>query len=365
MTQSSDRSEYLAIFLEEAEEQIETLDDGLLRLEKEPDNPELLQEIFRAAHSLKSSSAAMEFAAMSALCHASENLLDGFRSGEMRPETDVIDVLLTAVDGLKNMKESIRAGGSDDLDVAEVVAALEAAATHRTPNTSGDDRSPNSPGESTPVIPVPEESRQVVVRLSPECQMRSVRAHIIFTALDRACEVLAAHPSKEEIRAGNVGQDLVFFVAAKAEDNTLHAALDSIPEVASVEVLSVVDAVTTERQLTSLDRGRRTDERAVDVGPSGRGQSSGELAALAKKTDQTVRVSVSRLDNLMNLVGELVIDRTRVSQLASDFMAAYGGADLVLQLRETHSHMARIVGDLQEEVMKTRMMTRTPLTPTP
>jgi len=358
VTQSPDRSEYLAIFLEEAEEQIETFDDGLLRLEKEPDNPELLQEIFRAAHSLKSSAAAMGFGAMSALCHASENLLDGFRSGEMRPDTDVIDVLLTAVDSLKSMKETICAGGSDDHDVAEVIAALEAAAAHRTPNpnTSGDERSPDSSGESTAAVPVPEDSRQVVVRLSPECQMRSVRAHMIFTALASACEVLAAHPSKEEIRAGNVGHDLVFFVAAKAEDDDLHAALDPISDVASVEVLSAVDAVTTERQLTSLARARRTDERAVDVGPSGRGQSSSELAALAKKTDQTVRVSISRLDNLMNLVGELVIDRTRVSQLATDFAAAYGGVDLVLQLKETHSHMARIVSDLQEEVMKTRML---------
>ena len=126
---SPDMSEYLGVFLEEAEEQVDTLDDGLLRLEREPDNQGLLQGIFRAAHSLKSSSAAMGFPNMSRLCHASENILDRFRAGETRPNTELIDVLLRAVDALKTMKEAIRAGEGESLDISEVAAALEAAAT--------------------------------------------------------------------------------------------------------------------------------------------------------------------------------------------------------------------------------------------
>ncbi len=126
MAEPGGMSEYLGVFLDEADEQVDTLDQSLLRLEKEPGDQDLLQAIFRAAHSLKSASAAMGFANMSRLTHAAENLLDGFRSQAMHPDTAVIDVLLAAVDALRTMKESIRGGGADDLDVEATIARLAA-----------------------------------------------------------------------------------------------------------------------------------------------------------------------------------------------------------------------------------------------
>ncbi len=189
-----DMSEYLGVFLDEAEEQVETLDDGILRLEKEPDDQGLLQEIFRAAHSLKSSSAAMGFANMSRLCHASENILDRFRAGDMRPNTEVIDVLLRAVDALKTIKEAIRGGESDALDISEVVAALEAsAAGTEDAGPTGDSSAPppdGRDGDEDEERLMEADAREVVVRLTDDCAMPSVRAQIVLKALEKIGEIL-------------------------------------------------------------------------------------------------------------------------------------------------------------------------------
>lgn len=343
MSSGPDMSEYLEIFLQEAEEQVDTLDDGLLRLEKEPDNPELLQEIFRAAHSLKSSSAAMGLPAMSRLCHASENLLDRFRSGAIRPDTEMIDALLAAVDALKTMKETVRGGGRDDLEVTEVVAALEAAGSGAAAGEStaaGEVREGEAgvPGESPEGTEerAEEDVYQVSLRIAEDSEMRSVRAQIALTALEKIGRVLRTEPPREEIGAGHLGLDLQAVVAAEGGEETIRKALGSISEVERVRV--------------------GPDERVLDAGPAGRGRQPTELAAMARRGEQTVRVNVARLDNLMNLTGELVIDRTRLEQLGRDLEELYGSVDSVRDLRETCLHMARTVGSLQEEVMKARML---------
>jgi len=336
-----DMSEYLGVFLEEADEQVDTLDDGLLRLEREPDDQGLLQEIFRAAHSLKSSSAAMGFANMSRLCHASENILDRFRAREIRPNTELIDVLLRAVDALKTMKEAIRAGEGEPLDISEVAGALEAAAAGTGDAGLPEDSSRAAPdgqegvGEQDDRF-MEAEARQVLVHLSDECAMPSVRARIVLNALEKIGEILRTDPPPEEIDAGRVGDQLRVTMAAGVREQAIRGALESISEIARVEVSA--------------------DERVVDVGPKGRGKSSVELGTMAKRAEQTVRVNVARLDNLMNLVGELVIDRTRLAQLGLDLETQFGGVNSVHDLRETCRQMARTVGDLQEEVMKARML---------
>ncbi len=352
MSTGPDMSEYLGMFLEEAEEQVETFDDGLLRLEEKPDDSELLQEIFRAAHSLKSSSAAMGFASMSRLCHASENVLDKFRSGAMRPDTEVIDALLAAVDALKTMKETIRAGGGDELDVVEVIGALERAADEGGAGAQGGGKEAKSRASGLEDGLSCEEGRRVIVRLSADCGMPAVRWEMAVEALASVGRVIRCEPSEDEVRAGRLGREFTL-VAAEAEEAAIREALGRISEVESVEVCGA------EEEGSGLGSGvkrKAADERAVDVGPSGRGKSTSELGAMARRGEPTVRVSVARLDSMMNLVGELVIDRTRLVQLGMDLGARHGGGDLGQGLRETCQRMARTVSDLQEEVMKARML---------
>ena len=335
---SGGMSEYLGVFLDEADEQVETLDQGLLRLEGEPENQDLLQEIFRAAHSLKSASAAMGFANLSRLTHAAEDLLDKFRTGEMRPQTSAIDALLATVDALKTMKDIIRGGGTDALDIEAIAAQLGAVGSARPRQTEAEARDSGLPSLSLPaedVLPG-QSAREVVIHLCADCEMRSVRAHLVINALESLGRILRTEPSREDIAAGRLGTEFRIVLDYEGESEAIRCAAESVSEVERVEVVP--------------------DPRVVDVGPGGRGKLPRELATMAKRSDQTVRVNVTRLDKLMNLVGELVIDRTRITQLGLDVGAAYGNTELAQHLRETSLHMGRIVSELQEEIMKTRML---------
>jgi two-component system chemotaxis sensor kinase CheA len=332
-------SEYLGIFLDEADEQVDTLDDGLLRLEKEPENQELLQEIFRAAHSLKSSSAAMGFATMSRLTHAAEGILDGFRSGEMRPTTALIDLLLGAVDALKQMKEAVRAGEGDELDVGDVIARLQGKATGDVAapeEGKGGERADLPEGEQPEDVRAQEDGISVSVRIAADCEMLSMRAYMVLRALDGIGKVVRTAPPREALEAGRFESAFRAVVAGSDGEEAIYNALKSISEVEEIRI--------------------EGDEPVEDVGPEGRGKSPAEVSAMARRGDQTVRVNVSRLDRLMNLVGELVIDRTRVAQLGADLAMRHGSGDLVDDLREAARHMGRIVGDLQDDVMKARML---------
>ncbi len=335
---SGGMSEYLGVFLDEADEQVETLDQGILRLEGEPENQDLLQEIFRAAHSLKSASAAMGFAHMSHLTHAAEDLLDKFRIGEMRPQTASIDALLAAVDALKTMKDAIRGGGNDALDIDSIAERLRAVGSKSIQEAKVSRSENELPATSISVgdILPGQHTREVIIHLCADCEMRSVRAHLVMNALESLGRILRTDPSREDISAGRLGLVFRVILDYEGESETIRNMAESISEVERAEVAS--------------------DPRVVDVGPAGRGKSPQEIAALAKRSDQTVRVNVARLDKLMNLVGELVIDRTRITQLGIDVGATYGNTELAQQLRETSLHMGRIVGDLQEEIMKTRML---------
>jgi two-component system, chemotaxis family, sensor kinase CheA len=368
-----DMAEYLGVFLDEAQEQVQTLDEGIIRLEKEPDNPELLQEIFRAAHSLKSSSAAMGFTNMSRLTHAAESVLDTLRSGAACATSVMIDSLLAAVDALKSMETSIRNGLSDELEVGDIIARLKGedvpagaavvavAACEEIVEENGVEEiivvveaaapipatePPTPPTASLPVEqvrksddPAQEEAvRQIAVRLSTDCQMKSVRARIILNNLQKLGTVIRVDPSEEQLGANPEAREISISLQSKGGSEVIQQTLAGISEIESFQI--------------------SPDERVVDAGPTARGKSPTEVSVLAKKTEteQTVRVNVARLDKLMNLVGELVLDRTRIAQLAMELEGTRESMEMVEHLRETSLHMGRVIGDLQEEVMRTRLL---------
>ena len=129
--------EDIEVFLQEAEEQLQLMDEEIVQVEKEEDPSSLLQNIFRAAHTLKGSSAMLGYDAMTHLGHAMENLLDHLRDGSVEVSTGVIDALLGSLDVLKVMKEDLASGSDSNIDAAPAVAALEQAAGDATGHAQG------------------------------------------------------------------------------------------------------------------------------------------------------------------------------------------------------------------------------------
>ena len=249
--------EELKVFLEEADEQIGLLDRDIVRLETEGDNPDLLQEIFRAAHTLKGSSAMLGHQCMAELTHAMESLLDGLRNRQIAVNAEVIDSLLYSLDVLRTLKEDLASCKDGSLvDISLAVARLESAT---------------------------ERARGVVV---PSLDM----AEADTVSMERA--------GKHESAVGNS-------LAGTDDDHG--------------------------RMAISANQGGRT-------------------------SFQSVRVDVRILDNLMNMVEELVIDRSRISQINRVLESRYAGDELVRDLSQTSNHIAKVINELQQDIMQVRMV---------
>ena len=378
--------EDLHVWLQEAEEQLQLLDEDLIRLEREAEDPELLQEIFRAAHTLKGSSAAINHTRMAELTHAMESVLDDLRNGALRVTPELIDALLDALDALRLLRDEVVTLETDpDIEVAALVTRL---GTVRDASESRDGGGPAEPAPETEdeTVAAPadsgfdtaqlEEARafelkgqtvyRVAAEIAAESAMPAARCLQVLRELANLGSVLGSRPTEGQIMAEEVDNTLHVLVGSDEDAMTLVGAARTVLEIESVDVAPLFgeggDEAAGDERL--VHRGASMppegDRRVVDLGPEARGKSAPEQLKVAaskiNRLTQTVRVDVERLDSLMNLVGEMVIDKTRLQQLAAELSASHSGEAAVVNLDQAALHVGRITDELQEEVMRSRML---------
>lgn len=368
-------SEEVAVFMEELEEKLQVISDNLLLMEREGASPEVIQEIFRAAHTIKGSSAIMGYEKMSTLTHEIENLFDRLRRGEMEVTGEMVDVLFTALDTLKALKEEIT-GQAEGVDIEPVMERLrwcQEACSGGAGVESADGEeaaeaavlSPASPAAAlgAPQPPVLEEAVEEVVReaevrgfaaywvdigIDRDCQMKGVRAFLIFETLQQIGEIIKSNPPAEDLQEGRYDAGFSLLLLTKEEAWQVRDLILSIAEVTTVEVRPI--------RLRAEERAEGKAALAA-AGKQEASPAAREVPAAGRLGEaKTVRVDVQKLDTLMNLVGELVIDRTRLDRFVEVFEGRYGSGELVESLVEISSHLGHVTNALQEEIMKARML---------
>ncbi|MFD2330200.1 chemotaxis protein CheA [Cohnella sp. GCM10020058] len=402
-------SEYKEVFLEELDEQLQLMDEVIMQLERDCESGEVIQSLFRAAHTLKGSSAAMGFEEMKRLTHRMEHLLDLVRSKERAVTPSMIDLLFRALDNLKLMKEDILKQDCITVDVSACLHALERFDSEDADTVPADSlqagtAAAGQAGTGAPAAVAstavrPELSLSIrlhmksaleqgmrlswlSVRLSPDCFIQGARAYVIQTMLGEWGELLLASPDYESIgESGGDALELTYLYAGTQAPAELAGMAAGLADVASAHAEAVLleetemdyrapasaaDEVknTPEHEDASPASARQKNEPAATEVPSRQPVPSSspsapapasQPAAAAKPKAQTIRVSVERLDDLMNLVGELVIDQTRIQQVARTQRRRFQD-DSVGELGHIADHLSRIIGDLQESVMKARML---------
>lgn len=354
MSAELDMSQYTDLFLQEAEEQLEILEAELLKLEEDP-SQERMQVIFRAAHTLKGSSRAMGFSHFAQTTHEMENILDLLRGGVLLVNSDIADSLLACVDVLTQMKSSIAAGEGDGaVDCRMLVSGLQGLAGQASAFSSSAAAAPSPAG--TMISPAVFEALQLAaseapvlhakVRLSDECVMKFVRAFMALNVAQQAGELLATAPEGQDLEEEKFDQEFELVFQTSAPIEQIRASLLEISEVESVELgpWQEPEAAAPKPVITTA--------AAPSAAPA---QESSSASGRKPDTGQTVRVDVARMDDLMNLVGELVVDRSRIAKISRDLSSQMDGP-LVDALDETVAHIARITSDLQDQIMKARMM---------
>lgn len=335
MSDHLDMSELLEVFFEEADEQLQHLDEGILSLERNPEDLGLVKEIFRAAHTLKGSSATMGFGQIADLTHTMENLLDKVRSGDQPATPEVIDALLRAVDILKELVEQSRTGSPAVIPMDEAIEALKSVGGSAAMAAS----SPQKEDAASTPDAIPDGCLRINATISKECVMPSVRGYMILNALAGKGEVMASRPREDRLEDLQPDGVLSLDFKPSAPKDEIQSALKALCE---IEV-SILDP--------SAEKTPKQDAKPVQTPAPQRAETE-----TSGHTMQTVRVGVDRLDTLMNLVGELVIDRTRICQIESLMSSRYEGEPLVTGLTEASVHIGRVINELQEQIMRIRML---------
>jgi two-component system, chemotaxis family, sensor kinase CheA len=328
-----DTSQYIPMFLAECREHLQQLNLAVVRVEERPDDSATVDEIFRIAHSLKGMSATMGFVGMAALTHEMEDVFELLRKRTGGLSHDAVDVLLECLDALSAAIDGIEADGVERMEPGALAERLQGLVRGRTPDQEVARRGNRvgAAGEATIGTPEPVAGAMAAgqavlharARLEDETLMPAVRAYMVLAAAADLGTIVASAPEAEDIEAFD-GRVIDVWVAAEVETEALQAALAAVPDVASVEV---------------------QDDRPTE-------EAAPKLAAVAtldySRTTTTVRVDAERLDQLMHLMGELVVRRTRVEVLSAE--AEVPGLGHAMQ------ELTRCSQALQAIVMQVRMI---------
>ena len=373
--------EDLQVWLQEAEEQLQVLDESIIRLEKESDDEELLQGIFRAAHTLKGSSGSIKHTRMAELTHAMEGVLDEVRNRRLDVSAELVDALLESLDNLRLLRDEVLSMSIDeDIPVSELVTRLTGLNDRAgNPDAAAADDSAATEESAPAAAPPAAESRlkltddlletvaqlqingkrvvRVVAALTADSALPAARKLQLLTEAAQVGEVIISSPSMDEVmdESDELGMELL--IATGGDDVEIHNVLRVILDVENLEILPFSVPVAeqeTEIEVEAAAKSAPVGQSAAGPAPPTAEQSQKPAQRAARQTT-TVRVDVERLDNLMNLVGEMVIDKTRLEQLGKDLSDRYSGDEHVGTLVDATTRMGRITNELQEEVMRSRM----------
>ncbi len=366
-------SQYLEVFIEESKEHLQACNEHLLELEKDPENLQIVNEIFRAAHTLKGMSATMGYEDLASLTHQMENVLDAIRNKKIVFSPEILDVIFLAVDDLDAMVESIASGGDGKRNVEEVVeklvqiekgiplnqkntaeAEVAVAATEKAPSRENQ----YDQFETTVLQQSADQgffTYEIDITLKSDCLLKAARVYMIFEAFETLGEVVKSIPPVEELEEEKFDYDFMVTLISKEAANTVEAAIMKVSEVEKVEVreffansqsVKEIEPSVIASSIVETEQEETITSVSENVAPTENKQA--EKQTTTKVSNKTIRVNIERLDILMNLFEELVIDRGRLEQISSTLKDQ--------ELHETVERMSRITGDLQNIILTMRMV---------
>lgn len=360
-----DTSQYLSMFLDESMDNLQTLNEALLNLEQNPNDIEMLNQIFRVAHTIKGMAATMGFTAMAELTHKMEDVLSNFREGKLEVSENVVTILFKCLDTLETMVNNIESGIDDDVDVIEIVTALGEIVNGNTAaiEVTVENNEENNEENKIKVelnqydISIVREAIKggfntlnVHISLSEETLLKSARAFLILQELEAQGEIIKSIPTVEDIESENFDFDIYFLIVTKKSVDEIKAIVEKISEVVSVTVepvnVNLDEFMEEEKKAVNSVESKEIIKEVAPVKKST--EPKRESRANNKKAHQSVRVDLQRIDTLMNMVSELVIYRTRLEQIVVNNKSP--------ELIETLEQVERTTSDLQDLVMKIRML---------
>ncbi|SDL73541.1 chemotaxis protein CheA [Sediminibacillus halophilus] len=360
-------NEYLEVFIDESKEHIQSLNDHLLELEKNPSDLTMVNEIFRSAHTLKGMSATMGYQDLADLTHKMENVLDAVRNQQLVVTTAILDVVFEAVDQLEEMVMDIASGGEGRKDVVHLVEQLNAiergeALPEENSNTAAPVSESDHQPQSTLVSTLDEfemtvlresndqgyQNLELHITLREDCLLKAARVFMVFEILEQSGEVIKSAPTVQDLEEEKFEQSFTVLLVTKDKAEEIEKKVMKVSEIESVKVQNFSIEQRSSQSGNSEDTNKLSEEKGATAVAEAPVKQEKDTAKKAPVSNKTIRVNIDRLDALMNLFEELVIDRGRLEQIADSLKHT--------ELQETVERMTRISGDLQNIILNMRMV---------
>lgn len=409
-----DVSQYLGIFLDEAKEHIQSLSDQMMTLEQEPDNQDAINEIFRAAHSLKGMAGTMGYKRLQRLTHDMEDVFSAVRSGQMKVKSNLMDVLFQALDAIEGYVDTIQntsdEGDNDNEGIIKELNSILQEGTGQSVSEPAGNPEPAAPKAAEKAetaenasaderalykkIDLEESQINVMkdaivagkhvyaftVYIQESCLLKAARAFLVFKALEELGEIVVSQPSAQDIEDEKFEMHFSLFIISGDAFDKAKAAIMGVSEIADTVGEEYTEEMIDSFSGVSEAEAHRTEEKqeqpAVQTAApeaksqpavqqtgdpaQGAAQSSAQNAAQGSKkavgkpvVNRTVRVDIEKLDTLMNLVSELIIAKNTLVSAASNDNQQNGGQS---SFNEQIEYLESVTTNLHEAVMKVRMV---------
>ncbi len=381
-----DVSQYLEIFIDESEEHLQTLSDCIMVLEKEPDNKDTINEVFRAAHSLKGMAGTMGFKRMQHLTHDMENVFQEVRSDRVKVTSGMIDLLFKCLDALEGYLDNIKSTSDEGTEDNEVIikelndfiakadgeAAAESEPKAQAVAEAAPAASQEEKAEQEKIELTDEEKKAVreaetngqhiyamTVHIQKDCLLKAARAFLVFKAVEDFGQILVYRPSSQDIEDEKFELEFSFFLASEEASDKIVAAAKAVSEIEKVDLEEIhLDEYVKETEPQEEQPAQETAAEQKET-PAEAPKAAEKKAPAAKKqtnakpvTGRTVRVDIEKLDALMNQVSELIIAKNSLVSISSSESGEYQNQSFHEQIE----YLERITTNLHESVMKVRMV---------
>lgn len=377
-----DVSQYLEIFIDETKEHLQSLNEQLLILEKEPENEDTINEIFRSAHSLKGMAGTMGYRRMQRLTHDMENVFSEIRAGKMKVKAELVDVLFKGLDALESYLERIVTsadeGTEDNEDIIKslnrildegVKAFAQGAAESKEEISKPVVSAAATAVKESPKddIALAEHELRAVEKMTQEgghaysltvyiqetCILKAARAFLVFKALEELGDIIKSKPEVQDIEDERFDLDFSVVLLTKESMAKVQKVVTGVSEIKDVDISEIIVPKSEKKDEAVNDSDTRKDQKSVLKDSYNKGAAAAKQKEAAKPVvNRSVRVDIEKLDDLMNLVSELIIAKNGLvsmnnTETKSDAMGGF---------HEQIEYLERITTNLHQSVMKVRMV---------
>ena len=382
-----DVSQYLEIFIDESEEHLQTLSDCIMVLEKEPDNKDTINEVFRAAHSLKGMAGTMGFKRMQHLTHDMENVFQEVRSDHIKVTSGMIDLLFKCLDALEGYVDNIKSTsdeGTEDNEViikelndfiaktegaeetgnTETSEAKEATTKSTQEEKAGQEKIELTIDEKKAIREAESNGQHIyvmTVHIQKDCLLKAARAFLVFKAVEDFGQILVYRPSSQDIEDEKFEFEFSFFLASEESEDKIVAVAKAVSEIEKVDAEEIhLDEYVKEAEAQEEQQAKEaTAEQKEAPAEAPKAAEKKAPAATAKKqtnakpvTGRTVRVDIEKLHKFKKQVSEHIIAKNSLVSISSNESGEYQNQSFHEQIE----YLERITTNLHESVMKVRMV---------